>query len=63
MKLSLAPAALAELQDAADFYVTHGGASLAQPPSARLLEETQLADGRRWIDGGVVVGGARQGLG
>lgn len=30
MKLSIAPAALTELQDAADFYATHGGPSLAQ---------------------------------
>jgi plasmid stabilization system protein ParE len=30
MKLSIAPAALAELQDAADFYAAHGGHSLAQ---------------------------------
>lgn len=30
MNLSIAPAALAELQDAADFYNAHGGASLAQ---------------------------------
>ena len=42
MKLTIAPAALAELQDAADFYAAHGGATLAQAFITEFERATKL---------------------
>ena len=42
MKLTIAPAALAELQDAADFYAAHGGSTLAQAFITEFERATKL---------------------